>query len=138
MADLSKKFGSPDFENKKFRLWAAKNRESLPGALIGINLDKERIYESRVYPLEGVLIQMSAKILAKQDLKTGVIEAALISEWKDKKEVHLTLHFRDENEYVQMVKKFEIFLATQFSIEPSKVLITSAQEYEKIIRKQLK
>ena len=122
----------PDFENKKFKVWTGKKVSKNQKTLVNIDLDKEKLFQTRTYPLK---IGADIKILSKQNLKTGKIEAVILKQTGKLKKIFGYVSFEDENDYGKQIKSLEIGLATTFGLETNKVLITTQKEFEKIANK---
>jgi len=126
----------PDFENKKLKIWKEKPSKNQK-AILEVN-DKERIFEIRVYPIKLGFNKVEVKIMSKQDLKSGKIEAFVLEVQKDKKIILAHSLFDDENQYAKAVKSLELELVVSFGVQPKEVMITTGKELETIISKVAK
>ena len=134
MNNSEKNLGEPSFENDKLRFWKVE-----PEKEVGISQpilevkDGERMFEARVYPIEELAYYL--KILSKQNLKTGEIYAVVVKQEGEVKQVLGRRVFRDENDYSKVIKTFELNLGTTFKINPKKVRIITAKEFEETLKK---
>lgn len=109
-------------DNDKLSAWEMDEaaRASFSGAIMEIH-ENEIMYESRVY---GLANDINIKTLAKQNLKTGEIEMAILKQNSagDKTILGRTM-FADENLYTRRINDFE--RAFPFTSK----LVTTKEEY---------
>ena len=134
MDNFEKFFGKPSFENEKFRFWKVKENDNSE-AILEVK-EGERMFEARVYPVEE--LNCDLKILSKQDLKTGEIYSVIVKQTAEGKRILTQEFFKDENDYSETIKALELDLGMVFNIDPEKVIVITAKEFEKISKKETK
>ena len=134
MNNSEKNLGEPSFENDKLRFWKIEPEKAVDISQPILEVkDGERMFEARVYPIKELSCYL--KILSKQNLKTGEIYSVIVKQEKKLKQVLGRRIFRDENDYSRVIEDFEFNLGTTFKINPKKVRIITAKEFEETFKK---